>query len=178
MQHSTVASFLLHAAVGPCMDAGLKRSCLLLGSSYKCSIPKQQKDRGILWLCMQEDLCCFERDFTHWIFRYQSHGTLLSLLRGAGDEVSIKMHCKGPMASLGPRVVLVGRLTAEELCSFPISSSHKTQTCGCGATVQCVLSLVGSYSRQLSVKVTASVPKYIKILIFPSLLSGRAEEDI
>lgn len=128
MQHSTVASFLLHAAVGACMDAGLKRSCLLLSSSYRCSIPKQQKDRGILWLCMQEDLCCFERDFTHWVFRYQSHGTLLSLLRGAGDEVSIKMHCKGPMASLGPRVVLVGRLTAEELCSFPISSSHKTQT--------------------------------------------------
>lgn len=60
MQDSTVASVFLHAAVGTGMDAGLKECCLLLSSSYRCSFVKQQIDKGILWLCMKEDLCCFE----------------------------------------------------------------------------------------------------------------------
>lgn len=82
------------------------------------------------------------------------------------------------MASLGTFIVLMGRLTAEEFFSFLISSTHKIWSCRNRATVQCVLSLIGSYSRQLSVKVTASVPKYVKILIFLSLLVERDEENI
>lgn len=82
------------------------------------------------------------------------------------------------MASLGTCIALMGGLTAEEFFSFLISSTHKTWSCGSRVTVQCVLSLVGSYSRQPSVKVTAWVPKHVKILIFLSLLFGRDEEDI